>query len=103
MIKFVSCEETLCAFAALATAAVTFKVFKATVLISGLTGALAAAVVAYLTFFEFTFANDVITYRNQFRKIEFPASYVRKVGMHTFWEVCQDTRLCSSCGARQRR
>jgi hypothetical protein len=85
LIKFVSFEETLCVLAALATAAVAFKLFHATVLTSGLMGALAAAAVAYVTFSEFTFANDSVTYRSRFQEIEYPLSHVKRVGMKTFW------------------
>ena len=72
MVKFVSFEETLCVLAALATAAATFKLFHATILTSAFMGGLAAAIVAYTTFFEFTLANDVISYRSRFHETEFP-------------------------------
>jgi hypothetical protein len=85
LVQFVSFEETLCVLAALAAAAIAFWLFKATVFTSALMGALAAVVVAYVTFFEFTLAHDVVSYRNRFREIEFPLSYVRNVGMQTFW------------------
>ena len=48
-------------------------------------GTLAAAGVAYITFFEFTLTRDGIIYRNRFRQIEFPLSHVKSVSMGTFW------------------
>jgi hypothetical protein len=86
LVRFVSFEESLCTLAALVIAAIAFKLFKATVFTSALMGVLAAAIVAYLTWFEFTLTNDVVRYRNRFREIEFPLSYVKSVGMRTFWD-----------------
>jgi hypothetical protein len=85
LIWFVSFEESLSTLAALVIAAIALKLFKATVLTSALMGALASAVVAYFTWFEFTLEHDVVRYRNRFREIEFPLSYVKSVGMGTFW------------------
>jgi hypothetical protein len=85
LIQFKSFEETLVVLATLMTAAIAFRLFKTTLLTAVLIGALAAAAVAYATFFEFTLAGDTITYRNRFRQLSFPLSYVEKVGMRTFW------------------
>lgn len=86
MVTFVSFEETLSVLAALATVAVSVMVLGATVLTSSLMGALAAVIVAYLTFCEFTMANDVVSCRNRFREVKFPLSHIEKVGMTTFLE-----------------
>jgi hypothetical protein len=85
MVQFKSCEETLVLLAAVIVAVIAVKLFRATLTTAALVGMLAAAGVAYVTFFEFTLANDRITYRNRFRQIEFPLSHVKSVGMQTFW------------------
>jgi hypothetical protein len=85
LVKFTSFEETLSVLAALVTGAVAFKLFEASLFTSVLLGALAAVLVAYATWFEFMFADDVVRYRNRFRKIEFPLSYIEKVSTRTFW------------------
>jgi len=85
VVQFKSFEETLALAAALIVAAIAYKLFKASVLTATIVGALSAAAVAYITFFEFTLQNNVITYRNRFRETSFPLSYVERVGMDTFW------------------
>lgn len=85
LVRFVSFEETLSILAALATAAIAFRLFKVPLLTSTLIGAVAAGVIAYVTLSEFTLADDVVSYRNRFRATDFPLSYVQKVGMETFW------------------
>jgi hypothetical protein len=85
LIQFKSCEETLALLAAVVVAAIAVKLFKATFTTAAVIGVLAAAGVVWVTFFEFTLANDTITYRNRFRQISFPLSHVKTVGMNTFW------------------
>jgi hypothetical protein len=85
LVYFESFEETLTLLAALAAAGVAFKVFKARLFMCAVIGVVSAAIVAYVTFFEFTLQDGVITYRNRFRETSFPLSWVQKVGMQTFW------------------
>jgi hypothetical protein len=84
LVKLVSFEEGLAVLAALATVAVSVMLLSATVLTSSVLGALAAGIVAYLTFCEFTLAKDIVVCRNRFRKVEFPLSHI-KVRMRAFW------------------
>jgi hypothetical protein len=85
LVQFKSCEETLALSAAVIVAVIAVKLFRATLTAAAVAGVLAAAGVAYVTLFEFTLANDRITYRNWFRQIDFPLSHVKSVGMQTFW------------------
>jgi hypothetical protein len=71
--------------AALAMAAMAYKLFRASLLTSALIGGLSAIVVAYVTFFEFTLQDGIIAYRSRFRQTSFPLSWVESVGMRTFW------------------
>jgi hypothetical protein len=48
-------------------------------------GLVVGVAVAYVTLFEFTLEDGVITYRNRFRQCSFPVAWVEKVGMSTHW------------------
>lgn len=85
MVQFRSFEEGLALLGALVAFLFAYKLFRASLLLSSVIGGLTAAIVAYATLFEFTFDNDVITYRNRFRQVSFPLAHVQRVGMHTFW------------------
>jgi len=71
--------------AALAAATFAYTLLNATALISILVGVLSAAAIIYLTIFEFTLRDGVISYRNRFRQTSFPLAWGQKVGMNTFW------------------
>jgi hypothetical protein len=83
--QFRSFEEGLALAGALVAFVATYKLFKASLLLSGVLAALSALAIAYVTLFEFTLQDNTVTYRNRFRQASFPLSHVRKVGMHTFW------------------
>jgi hypothetical protein len=83
--QFRSFEEGLALAGALVAFVATYKLFKASLLLSCMLAALSALVVAYVTFFEFTLQGNTVTYRNRFRQASFLLSHVRKVGMDTFW------------------
>jgi hypothetical protein len=85
MVRFVSCEETLALLVALIAGAIALKVFRASLSTSALIGLMAAVVVVYITFSEFTLDDDTIRFRSRFTAAEFPLSHVEKVGMQTFW------------------
>jgi hypothetical protein len=85
LIQFKSFEETLALVGGLGMALIAYKLFRLTLITSSLIGLLSAAAIAYVTLFQFTLSNDVITYRNRFREDSFPVSHVRSVGMRTFW------------------
>ena len=85
MVKFASFEETLSIMVGLATGTIAFSLFEAGLFTSVLMGVIAAALVVYVTWFEFMVVGDVVRYRNRFRKIEFPLLHIEKVGMRTFW------------------
>jgi hypothetical protein len=85
LIEFRSFEETLALLAAFFTAVIAYKFFKAPLIVSALIAVLSAAVVAYITFFQFKLQDDIITYRNRYRQTSFPVAWVEKVGMQTFW------------------
>ena len=81
--QFASCEETLALVGAIIVALIACKAFKASVPVSVLMGVLAAAAIAYATYFEFTLPDDMVIYRNRFRERSFPVAWVKKVGMQT--------------------
>jgi hypothetical protein len=83
--QFRSFEESLALAGALLAFVIAYKLFRAPPLLSGMVASLAALAVAYVTLFEFTLQNAVITYRNRFRQVSFPLAHVRKVGMDTHW------------------
>jgi hypothetical protein len=85
LVQFRSFEETLALLAALIAAVVAYKLLRTGPLTAALIGVFSAAAVAYVTLFEFTLQDNVITYRNRFRQISFPLSHVQKVGMDSFW------------------
>jgi hypothetical protein len=85
LIQFNSFEEILALLGGLGVTLIAYKLFRMTLITSGLMGLLSAVFVAYITLFEFVLENNVITYRNRFRETSFPISHVRSVGMSTFW------------------
>jgi hypothetical protein len=85
MAQFWSFEETLALLGALIAAGVAYKFFAASRFTAVSIGILTALAVAYITFFELTLEDGVITYRNCYREDSFPVDWVEKVGMRTHW------------------
>src|SRR5262249_36916202 len=85
LIQFRSFEDTLALLGAVAVAVIAYKIFKASALTTILLGVLSAAAVAYITLYEFTLQDDVITCRSRFHQISFRCAWVERPRIATFY------------------
>jgi hypothetical protein len=80
-----SFEETLVLLGAIAGVWIAYGLFRATGLVSFIAGLVAATVVGYVTYFEFTLGDGVITFRTRFMERSISLEWVERASVETFW------------------